>query len=392
MLDWLLIGGGIHGTYLALYLTQRKGIPADRVRVLDPFPQPLALWQQFTRNTGMSYLRSSHAHNLHFDPFSLITFTRTQAGLPLADFIEPYGRPSLTLFNTHSQRLIDRYRLQALRLTGRAQGLQRIDAGWRVETDSGSLDAPNVILAFGNTERPHWPQWAQEVRQWNENIHHLFDPHYTRSAIDGATVVVGGGITAAQVATTLALEAPGTVTLLMRHAPRLHQFDADLGWITHQYLDGFYQETDYARRRDMIRSARHRGSMPADVARELNMAVQHGLLDLRIDEVSRVVRFTESGSSNRMVLELSGGAALVADQIILATGFESSRPGGTWLDAAVAHHGLPQAADGFPIVDGRLCWAPGLFVSGALAELEIGPVARNFVGVKLAAERIGVTL
>ena len=391
MLDWLIIGGGIHGTYLSLFLTQRKGIAPDRIRVLDPYVQPLALWQRFTANTGMSYLRSSHAHNLHFDPFSLITFTRTRAGQPLADFIEPYGRPSLALFNAHSQLLIERYQLDALRLVGRAQGLQRRADGWRVETDSGSLDAKNVILAFGNTEAPHWPLWAQEARTSGANIHHLFDPNFQRESPQGETVVVGGGITAAQVATTLAVQSPGQVTLLMRHQPRLHQFDADLGWITHQYLDGFHQEADYARRRDMIRTARHRGSIPPDVARELDQAVQHGLLNLRIDEGGQVRRVATE-QSKHMTLELSGGENIKADHIILATGFETSRPGGAWLDSAIDEIGLPLAADGYPIVDKRLCWSPGLFVSGSLAELEVGPVARNFVGAKLAAERIGETL
>ena len=391
MLDWLIIGGGIHGTYLSLFLTQRKAVPADRVRVLDPYPQPLALWHHFTANTGMSYLRSSHAHNLHFDPFSLISFTRTRAGLPLADFIEPYGRPSLTLFNTHSQLLIDRYHLDALRLVGRAIGLHRHADGWRVETDSGSLEARNVILAFGNTELPHWPTWTKKARSAGANIHHLFDPAYSRAAPQGETVVVGGGITAAQVATMLSLESPGAVTLLMRHPARLHQFDSDLGWITHQYLDGFHQETDYARRREMIRAARHRGSMPAVGARELDQATQHGLLDLRIDEVAQV-SLSGTAQAKRMNLELSSGETLTADHVILATGFETSRPGGTWLDATIDEYGLPRAVDGFPIVDQRLCWSSGLFVSGSLAELEVGPVARNFVGVKLAAERIGDSL
>jgi len=391
MLDWLIVGGGIHGTYLSLFLSQRKGIAADRVRVLDPYAQPLALWQHFTANTGMSYLRSSHAHNLHFDPFSLITFTRTSAGQPLADFIEPYGRPSLALFNTHSQLLIERYKLEALRLTGRAQALHRQADGWRVETESGNLDSKNVILAFGNTELPFWPVWAREARDAGMNIHHLFDPAYSRAMPQGETVVVGGGITAAQVATTLSLESPGRVTLLMRHQPRVFQFDSDLGWITHQYLDGYHQETDYARRRDMIRAARHRGSMPADVARELEHATQHGLLDLRIDEVKHV-SLSNAESSKRMTLELVSGESLSADHIILATGFETNRPGGAWLDDAIHQYGLPRVADGFPRVDSRLCWSPGLFVSGTLAELEVGPVARNFIGVKLAAERIGDSL
>lgn len=388
MLDWLIIGGGIHGTYLSLFLTQRKRIPADRIRVLDPYAQPLALWQHFTANTGMRYLRSSHAHNLHFDPFSLISFTRTRAGQPLADFIEPYGRPSLALFNTHSQLLIERYHLEALRLVGRAQGLQRLTDGWRVETESGSLDSKHVILAFGNTERPYWPDWATTARGTDANIHHLFDPTYSRTSPQGETVVVGGGITAAQVAIALALESPGSVTLLMRHPARLHQFDADLGWITHQYLDGFRQETDYTRRREMIRTARHRGSMPADVARELDQATQHSLLDLRIDEVKHV-SLPDAESSKRMTLELSSGESLPVDQIILATGFETSRPGGAWLDTAIQEYDLPLAPDGYPIVNQHLCWVSGLYVSGSLAELEIGPVARNFIGVKLAAERIG---
>jgi cation diffusion facilitator CzcD-associated flavoprotein CzcO len=391
MLDWLIIGGGIHGTYLSLFLTRRKDIPADRVRVLDPYTHPLTLWQHFTANIGMHYLRSSHAHNLHFDPFSLMTFTRTRAGQPLADFIEPYGRPSLALFNAHSQRLIERYHLEDLRLIGRAQALQRRADGWRVETESGNLDAKNVILAFGNTERPYWPEWASAARNAGANIHHLFDPTYDRATTHGETVIIGGGITAAQVATALSLESPGVVTLLMRHPARLHQFDADLGWITHQYLDGFHQETDYIRRREMIRTARHRGSMPADVARELDQATQHGLLDLRIDEVKHV-SLSNAESSKQMTLKLDSGESLTADHIILATGFETTRPGGAWLDTAITQYALPLAADGYPIVDQRLCWASGLFVSGSLAELEIGPVARNFIGVKLAAERIGENL
>lgn len=391
MIDWLIIGGGIHGTYLSLYLTQRKRISPDCIRVLDPYEHPLALWQHYTANTGMAYLRSPHAHNLHFDPFSLITFTRTRAGQPLADFIEPYGRPSLRLFNTHSQLLIKRYGLENLRVTGRAQGLHRLADGWRVETESGSLEAKNVILAFGNTERPYWPSWGRDLQAAGADIHHLFDLNYTPAAPQGQTVIIGGGITAAQVATMLSLQAPGSVTLLMRHAPRLHQFDSDLGWITHQHLDGFHEETDYARRRDMIRTARHRGSMPSDVARELDHAVQHGLLDLRIDEVAST-KLVEAELSKRVMFEFVTGKTFTADHIILATGFETSRPGGEWLEAAVNQYGLPVAGDGFPVVDRHLCWSPGLFVSGALAELEVGPVARNFIGVKLAAERIGDSL
>jgi cation diffusion facilitator CzcD-associated flavoprotein CzcO len=390
MLDWLIIGGGIHGTYLSLYLTQRKAVAPGQIRVLDPQPEALTLWKQFTTNCGMEFLRSSHAHNLHFDPFSLVTFARVQAGQPLARFIEPYGRPSLELFNAHCERLIARYRLPELRLTGRAQGLRRFTDGWRAESDQGSLEARNVILAVGSTEQPHWPPWAREANRAGASIYHLFDATFNRQQVADCanTVVIGGGISAAQFALSLAVQHPGKVTLLMRHVPRIHQFDADLGWITYRYLDAFHAEPDYGRRRTMIQEARHSGSMPADVARELEQAAHHGLLVLRLDEVEQMTRRIDQ----TLFLQLSSGATLEAQQIVLATGFDSARPGGVWLDTAISDYGLPCAPDNYPMVDKSLCWSPGLYVCGALAELEIGPVARNLVGVKLAAERIGAGL
>lgn len=419
MLDWLIVGGGIQGTYLSLYLTRHKGIPPEQIRVLDPYPEPLALWEHFTRNSGMEFLRSSHAHNLHFDPFSLVTFTRTLAGEKLARFIEPYGRPSLELFRAHNEWLIGQYRLRELRLTGRARKLTRRADGWRVETENGAIDARQVVLAIGYTESPHWPEWGRQAQNAEVSIRHLFDPAFDRVNLRTRhvsslqrVVVVGGGITAAQAALALAIESPGNVTLLMRHPPRVHQFDADIGWITHQHLDSFHQQRDYARRRDIIQRARHRGSMPADVARELARAVENGLLICRQDEVvslltpPQIPPRIQGGAlrdvllplSNRLERGLGGevhlasGDTLLADHIILATGFDSARPGGEWLDNAIADYELPTAPDGYPMVDRTLCWSPGLFVTGPLAELEIGPVSRNLVGIKLAAERIGESI
>jgi hypothetical protein len=48
-------------------------------------------------------------------------------------------------------------------------------------------------------------------------------------------------------------------------------------------------------------------------------------------------------------------------------------------------------ACGYPIVDQGLRWHEGIYVTGALAELEIGLVARNIIGARLAGERLLVT-
>jgi hypothetical protein len=81
--------------------------------------------------------------------------------------------------------------------------------------------------------------------------------------------------------------------------------------------------------------------------------------------------------------------AVTGAHLVLATGFEPHRPGGALLDdTAVERLGLPCAACGYPIVSRRLEWAPGLFVSGPLAELELGPTARNIAGARAAGDRL----
>jgi cation diffusion facilitator CzcD-associated flavoprotein CzcO len=386
--EWLIIGGGIHGTALSLYLTARQRIHHHHLRVLDAQPQPLALWQHFSANVGMTHLRSGLAHHLHFDPFSLVTFARTQAGAPLADFREPYARPALALFRAHTDQIRARYHLDSLRLHARAHRMQRMGEGWQVETDQGTLRTRRVLLCIGATEQPFWPPWSQTVRGDGVPLHHIFDPHFdrrTRSQWQHA-LVIGGGITAAQTALALALTNPGTVTLLMRHSPRIHQFDADLGWLTREKLNGFHALTDPTQRRQAIREARHRGSIPVDVWQEVEQAVAHGLLRIVEDEV---LSATPQPAQPALELHLRTGATLTSDYVILATGFQTQRPGGPWIDTLIAEHGLPVAADGFPVLDQTLCWAPGLYACGALAELELGPAARNFAGIRLAADRMG---
>ena len=72
---------------------------------------------------------------------------------------------------------------------------------------------------------------------------------------------------------------------------------------------------------------------------------------------------------------------------MLATGFAPDRPG-AWLDGVSERLGLPLSACGYPIVDRALRWHPRIHVSGALAELELGPAARNIAGARMASERL----
>lgn len=386
MLDWLVVGGGVHGTYLSSILTTRCGVAADRVRVLDPDPEPLARWYRCAHNTGMEFLRSPDVHCLGDHPFALHEFARGDRGRALARFTGPYrNQPSLELFRAHVDTIVRERGLRALRTRGWARRLTAVGRALRVDTDAGALEARRVVLAIGST-RPAWPDWARRLRRAGARIDHIFARGFCRASLApwSKAVVVGGGISAVQTALALAAHAPGRVTLLSRHPIREEDFDAHPCWFG-GCLGAFVRDSDLGRRRSVIRRERNRGSVPPAIAGELWRQVADDRLDVRFASVSDARRLP--AGSVRLDLE-EGYGALEADLVVLATGFDPARPGGAWLGRAIADLGLPRANCGYPVVDATLHWGHGIHVTGPLAELEVGPAARNIIGARLAVERI----
>jgi cation diffusion facilitator CzcD-associated flavoprotein CzcO len=382
MLSWLIIGGGVHGTYLSHHLTQVAGVPRERLRVLDPHEEPLWRWSLWTHNTGMDFLRSSVMQHLDIDMGALERFAHTADGLRVARFAPPERRPGLALFQAHAADVVARYQLRELRVRGTATGLSRLPGGWRVETSNGPLDARRVVLAMGSGESPRWPAWAKVLGARDCPVEHVFEPGFRRESLGPGTVaVLGGGATAGQLALALAGHRPGQVVMLSRHPRRVHPLDADPEWLSPEGMHGFVS-ADLDGRRALLRAARHRGSVPRDVEHRLTEATAAGVLHVRQGEVVHA----SSDASGHLRLDLGAGAEpLVVDRVVLATGFEPVLPGGEWLERAAAVLGLPRTPEGMPIIGPRLEWAPGLHVSGALADLQVGPFARSIAGGRRAA-------
>ncbi|MEM8558952.1 MAG: FAD/NAD(P)-binding protein [Bacteroidota bacterium] len=406
MLDWLIVGGGVHGTHLSLALTARLGWSRERVRVLDPHPAPLALWNHQTVNTGMAFLRSSFVHHLGVDPFGLKRFAKSPQAAAVARFAPPFRRPAYALFQAYAMAIVQAHALDTLRVQGRATGLERCPGGWRVETEDGALEAKRVVLAMGASERLCWPGWAHALRERGAQVNHLFDLDFCRGAVSELerVTVVGGGISAIQAAVALAQRGP--TVLVARHAPRVAQLDADPGWLGPKRMARFRAEACPSRRRAAIDAARHRGSAPSDVLRSFRWAAnRHDLrrvtahveaaeLDAQ-GAIRLTLRHAESSRTSRkhpprqtFARTTHASSTCIADRVVLATGFAAGRPGGAWLDNAVEREGLPVAPCGFPRVEASLAWAPGLYATGPLAELELGPTARNIAGARAAAKRL----
>lgn len=384
---WTIVGGGIHGVHIAARLVLEAGISPAKICIVDPAAQLLSSWRKNTETTGMTHLRSPSVHNLGVDAFSLQHFAGRRKYRKSGLFAWPYNRPALQLFNDHSERVIVESGISACHKQSRVEGLKIEGDALRVTTKLGQkqeqeFHSERVVLAIGMGEQLQWPHWAPAQ---DPRVAHIFDfknPLDFDDLSQRHVAIVGGGISAAQVALRL-VELGSRVEIIARHSLRSHQFDSDPGWLGPKYMAGFRRERDYARRREMIVQARHRGSIPPDTGRALQRAIQGGKLVWRSASVSQV-----QTTPDRLLLGLASEEQLGVDRLLLATGFLSKRPGGAMIDQLILDADLPCAQCGYPRVDSHLRWHPRIRVSGPLAELELGPTSRNIAGARNAATRI----
>jgi pyruvate/2-oxoglutarate dehydrogenase complex dihydrolipoamide dehydrogenase (E3) component len=329
----------------------------------------------------MTHLRSPSVHNLDLNPWSLIRYAGRRKKRPSGLFAPPYNRPNLTFFNAHCDKVIQDFNLGGLHIRARVSTCQLDCDGVVVGLSSGAqLSTANVVFAIGAGEQPLWPEWAPKT---HERVHHVFDTTFNGWPSSMETLaVVGGGISAAQVALRLVDEGH-EVHLISRHELREHQFDSDSGWLGPKLMTPFQREQDADKRRTMITEARHKGSVPPDVRRSLRHALDRQQLRWHQAGIDSL-----DSDDGPLTVQLSTGVVLKVDRVLMATGFTGQRPGGALIDQLVESASLPCASCGYPIVDKALRWHPRVYVSGPLAELELGPSSRNISGARRAAERV----
>lgn len=380
--EWIICGGGIHGVHLAARLIGEVGIPAEEIRIIDPGDTLLADWNARTNATGMTHLRSPSVHHLDLNPMALQQFARCYGRRMSNLYMAPYQRPSLELFNAHSQSIIERYELPALHICDKVMRCKLKAHEVELTTQNGGVyAAKQMILAIGSGEESTWPEG---LPRHNPKIQYIFDRGFIWPELDPSkpVMVFGGGISAGQVALRL-LKTGFKVHLIARHQMREHQFDSDPGWLGPKNMAGFLRETCLVRRRAKIRAARHRGSVPGDVRRAL---LQHARLGNFYWHQEKPKQW--SLGQEEITVELTDELSLSAQHVFLATGLGQARPGGNLVDEMISSMNLPVAPCGFPIVDSSLRWHSRIFVSGRLAELELGPVAGNIAGARRAGDRL----
>lgn len=388
MLDWLVIGGGIHGCTISTYLIKHKKVEPLKLCIVDPHSEPMARWKQNTAKISMSYLRSPSVHHIDIDPFSLQQFARKVSNVH-KDFYGIYKRPSLELFNEHCDKVIFETGLKKCWHKGLVGKVQRGKDFWEVYTENGEMfKSKNVVIAISVNEQLLIPTWAEELADnCPKRVHHIFDENMKDvSKLKAPIAIIGGGITAAHLAIKLSQQFPGNVSLIKRHPFRVHDFDSDPGWLGLKLQGPFSRVKDYRIRREQIKRARFKGSVPRDVLYAMKRLEAKEKLHIIDGEVTSYTLDKET-----LTLNVNSNSLQVR-HVLLATGFLPTSPGHRWIERLIEEEHLTCAHCGYPIVNKALEWCPHLYVIGPLAELEMGPIARNISGARQAAERIVASL
>ncbi len=382
----LVIGAGPHGLTLALRAVEAGFEPGVDLEIIDPSGEWCAGWRERFAAHEIESLRSPGVHHPGPDPGGLYAFAE-ELGLR-SD--AAYGQPRTEAFNGYCTLLA-----REAGLTGRVTRSRAhlLAAGPRSVTvlcdDDVVFEADRAVLAT-NPGRRRIPGWVRDLLPLPRTVlAHADDVDLRALDLAGEVVtIVGGGLTAAQLALGAHARGAGQVHLVVRRSLRASAFDVSPGWLGPRYLDD-YERLPPAERAEAILSARDGGSLPDAALAALCRLRDHDRLV--IHERTNVVAGARTSCGDAMVM-LDDASCIRSDRVWLATGTACTVDTCRLLDDVVTGHPCDQHL-GLPDLADDLSW-PGtaLHLSGRLAGLRLGPAAGNIWGAGRAAERIMPTV
>lgn len=340
----------------------------------------------------MVEFRSPFVHHVDTDPFSLRDFARAQSREDeLVSSTVGADRPTVSLFFDHAAWLCDQHDLESIRFDARVTDITDRRDGVEIETNRGHINSQWCLLAVGHGRSFTYPEWATDLAS-TEPVTHVWDPGFDPDAIEEMSTVgiVGGGITAAQLATTLAQ--PGRDVVLFARSPfRVETLEASTDWMHFSGgIEALHGHPPGSRaREELVSDVRYDGTMPPYVFRRVQRALERRWIEL---ERSEIAVATEAGGT--VVVTCRDDSAFCLDNLICATGF------GSPYDGSLFHHlrkqpTLQTGYRGAPVLDDdTLRWmrqdgTPSrIAVSGVAAQQVLGPFARNVIGARRAGKLI----
>ncbi|KIL92970.1 hypothetical protein FAVG1_04151 [Fusarium avenaceum] len=322
-----------------------------------------------------------------------------------------YYNPSTALFCDHCEKVAARYRLGPDII--HKEALEHLDYS---EVKGVSIDGERLFTVTSNKVRRYARTVVLAVGPANvakiprlpsmsdvENLPHAcHSMHITefpdpivkqRIAARRQTniLVVGGGLTSAQL-TDLAIRKGVTkVWHIMRGPLRIKHFDVGLEWMgkfkNAKQAQFYYADSD-DERIEMIKEARGGGSITPVFHKRLKKHLATKKLEL-FTETSLVDASFDADSGTWSVQTNPPVELPAMDYMYFATGIQTDFSSLPYLRTIMEKHPI-QGRGGFPCINNDLMWNDEvpLFMMGRLAALRLGPAAPNLGGAQVGAERI----
>ncbi|TCI49041.1 hypothetical protein EVJ27_00005 [Exiguobacterium sp. SH3S2] len=365
----LIIGAGVHGMTLAVSYLEQGGA-LEELLLIDAHDQLLKNWKSQTAHIEMSHLRSTRVHHISSNPYALKQFAAAN-DYGSYHFKDTFGRPSLALFNDHCNQVIADFNLRSRFLGNQpVSSIKRSGNVYEVTTSTRRITAETVIVSTGQSSSMHLPGFADIP-----TCRHVFSVNDQPEQSN--VTVVGGGITALHY--TVSRHSKGhDVTLVTKRPLEVSQFDADRSFMGPKGLRAFHQlEENWIEKRDFVKQERKPGTSPNDLVLKVKRLVQLGEIRHIIGEAVR--------DGDQLFVD---GIALPSDEIVCCTGIRPLHPKETFLRPLMEQLDLPLTPCGTPVLDASLAWTDNFYMTGAYADLIVGPFARAIYGGQEGARRI----
>jgi cation diffusion facilitator CzcD-associated flavoprotein CzcO len=390
--DIAIIGAGPQALTLVTHLLQKKANLRNRFVVIDPAGEWMHQWHHQFAAFEIPHLRSPAVHHPDPHPSALRTFAE---GRP-DELFPPYALPSTPLFRDFCQSVIQRWDLADRVMAGTVQHLELCQRVGRQQfrlslADGRQLLARRVVLASagGNSQIPAWARQAPKNYP-SDCLRHSSQIDLRGLSLKGERIlIVGSGLTSGHLALG-AVNRGAQVIMMARRQFYAKLFDAEPGWLGPKYLKGFHAEPSWYQRWQMIQQARNGGSVTPAMLLNLRRLERQGKITFY--EQCEVQRAEWKGDTWQVHCNTGAEhdcfAHLPINRIWLATGSQLNVEHWPLLADVRVHYPI-EIVNGLPVLDHHLRW-PGcnLVVMSGAAALQLGPVARNLFGGRLASERI----
>lgn len=204
-------------------------------------------------------------------------------------------------------------------------------------------------------------------------------------------VVIGGGLTAAQVVDLAIRRGITKVWHIMRGHLKVKQFDLDLEWLgkfRNTEQAAFWTEDSDEERLRLILKARGGGSITSSFHKILKAHVSAGKLSI-LTNTAVDSKLWDVNSKQWQIKTQPAVDLPPIDYIYYATGIETDVKTLPYLQTMQKKFPI-QTHGGLPSINNDLMWNDRvpLFITGRMGALQIGPGAANLSGARSGAERI----